>query len=225
MHAIADGTRMTIPQILFYVFAAFLAVGGLGVITARNPVHAALFLVFSFVTSAAIWLLLEAEFLAIVLVLVYVGAVMVLFLFVVMMLDVNVAQMREGFTRYAPLGFLIAIIVVIEIGSVVWVKSLGGMSAAAPSPSAQVENYSNTRVLGDLLYTDYLYPFELAAVILLVAIVAAIVLTMRQRAGLKAQDISAQVAVRAKDRIRIVKMNAETAPAQDASTPPTGGQS
>jgi NADH-quinone oxidoreductase subunit J len=228
MPGIADGTRMTIPQILFYVFAAFLAVGGLGVITARNPVHAALFLVFSFVTSAAIWLLLEAEFLAIVLVLVYVGAVMVLFLFVVMMLDVNLAQLREGFTRYAPLGFLIAAIVVVEIGSVVWVKSLGGIAAAAPSPSAQVENYSNTRVLGDLLYTDYLYPFELAAVILLVAIVAAIVLTMRQRAGLKAQDIAAQVAVRAKDRIRIIKMNAETsAPAQgtsDATVPP-GGQS
>jgi NADH-quinone oxidoreductase subunit J len=223
---------MTIPQILFYAFAAVLVVAAIGVITARNPVHAALFLVFSFVTSAAIWLLLEAEFLAIVLVLVYVGAVMVLFLFVVMMLDVNIAQMREGFTRYAPLGLLIAIIVVVEIGSVVWIKQLGGTTAAAPSPSAQVENYSNTRELGELLYTSYLYPFELAAVILLVAIIAAIVLTMRERPGLKLQDIGAQVSVRAKDRLRIVKMASEVstsapAPTTDATgtgTPPAGGQ-
>jgi NADH-quinone oxidoreductase subunit J len=209
---------MAIPQILFYVFAAFLVVGAVGVITARNPVHAALFLVFAFVTSSVIWLLMEAEFLAIVLVLVYVGAVMVLFLFVVMMLDVNVAQLREGFTRYAPLGFLIAIIVAIEIGSVVWVKQLGGIGAAAASPS-NVEHYSNTRALGDLLYTNYLYPFELAAVILLLAIVAAIVLTMRHRPGLKAQDIGAQVAVRAKDRIRIVKMDA----VDSTSSPRTAG--
>jgi NADH-quinone oxidoreductase subunit J len=223
---------MTISEILFYAFSAVLVVAAIGVITARNPVHAALFLVFAFVNSAVIWLLLEAEFLAIVLVLVYVGAVMVLFLFVVMMLDINITQMREGFTRYAPLGMLIAIIVVIEIGSVVWVKQLGGMSAPAGSLS-QDPNYSNTRALGDLLYTHYLYPFELAAVVLLIAIVAAIVLTMRQRVGLKAQDIAAQVAVRAKDRIRIVKMNSEASPSAPASGPtssagadaPAGGQS
>jgi NADH-quinone oxidoreductase subunit J len=218
---------MAIPEILFYAFSAVLVVAALGVITARNPVHAALFLVFAFVNSAVIWLLLEAEFLAIVLVLVYVGAVMVLFLFVVMMLDVNLAQLREGFTRYAPLGFLIAAIVVIEIGSVVWVQHLGGISAPAASPSSQVANYSNTRALGDLLYTDYLYPFELAAVILLIAIVAAIVLTMRQRPGMKVQDIGAQVAVRAKDRLRVVKMNAELATSESPSSKsdPAGGQS
>src|SRR5688572_20182505 len=153
---------MTITEILFYAFAAVLVVAAVGVITARNPVHAALFLVFAFFNSAVIWLLMEAEFLAIVLVLVYVGAVMVLFLFVVMMLDVNVAKMREGFTRYAPLGFLIAAIVVAEIGSVVWVK----MGDAPTAPLATPEGYSNTRALGELLYTQYLYPFELAAVIL-----------------------------------------------------------
>jgi NADH-quinone oxidoreductase subunit J len=192
-------------EILFYVFAAVLTVAAVGVITARNPVHAALFLVFAFINSAVIWMLMEAEFLAIVLVLVYVGAVMVLFLFVVMMLDVNVAKMREGFTRYAPLGFLIAAIVVFEIGSVVWVK----MDAAPATPIATPEGYSNTRALGELLYTQYLYPFELAAVILLIAIVAAIVLTMRHRTGLKVQDIGRQVSVHAEDRIRIVKMASE----------------
>jgi NADH-quinone oxidoreductase subunit J len=142
-----------------------------------------------------------------VLVLVYVGAVMVLFLFVVMMLDVNVAQLRAGFTRYAPLGFLIAALVIVEIGSVVWVKQVGGTPAA--NAAATLVNGSNTQALGSLLYTKYLYPFELAAVLLLLAIVAAIVLTMRHRAGAKYQDIAAQVSVRARDRIRIVKMDAE----------------
>ncbi len=198
---------MSITEILFCVFSAVLVTAAIGVITARNPVHAALFLVFAFFNSAVLWLLLEAEFLAIVLVLVYVGAVMVLFLFVVMMLDVNVAQMREGFTRYAPLGLLIAALVVFEIGSVVWVKHLGSDTAAA-AVAATAEGYSNTRELGKVLYTKYLYPFELAAVLLLVAIVAAITLTMRHRAGLKAQDVGAQVAVRAQDRIRVVKMAA-----------------
>lgn len=197
-----------ISEILFYAFAAVLVVAAVGVITARNPVHAALFLVFAFFNSAIIWLLLEAEFLAIILVLVYVGAVMVLFLFVVMMLDINVAQLREGFTRYAPLGALIAAIVVVEIGSVVWMKHQEIADAAAPPVAAAIE-VNNTRALGDLLYTEYVYPFELAAVLLLLAIVAAIVLTMRNRQGLKKQDISAQVAVRAQDRIRIVKMDPE----------------
>ena len=200
---------MSIVEILFYVFAVFLVTAAVGVITARNPVHCALFLVLAFFHSAVIWLLMEAEFLAIVLMLVYVGAVMVLFLFVVMMLDVNIEALREGFTRYAPLGILVAALVVVEIGSVVWVKSLGGASPEA-TVSVAVEGYSNTRALGELLYTKYLYPFELAAVLLLVAIVAAIALTMRHRAGLKAQDIAGQVSVRAKDRVRIVKMPAET---------------
>jgi NADH-quinone oxidoreductase subunit J len=198
---------MSITEILFYAFSGILIIAAIGVITARNPVHAALFLVFAFFNSAVLWLLLEAEFLAIVLVLVYVGAVMVLFLFVVMMLDVNVAQMREGFTRYAPLGLLIAALVVIEIGSVVWVKQIGGAPVA--NAAATLVQGSNTRALGELLYTKYLYPFELAAMLLLLAIVAAIVLTMRHRAGAKQQDVSAQVAVRPRDRIRLVKMDAE----------------
>ena len=200
---------MSIVELLFYAFSALLIVAAVGVITARNPVHCALFLVWAFFNSACIWLLMEAEFLAIVLMLVYVGAVMVLFLFVVMMLDVNIAALREGFTRYAPLGILVAALVVVEIGSVVWVKSLGGAAPEAAA-SVAVEGYSNTRALGELLYTKYLYPFELAAVLLLVAIVAAIALTMRHRVGLKAQDIAGQVAVRAKDRIRVVKMPSET---------------
>jgi NADH-quinone oxidoreductase subunit J len=200
---------MSIVEILFYVFAVFLITSAVGVITARNPVHCALFLVLAFFHSAVIWLLMEAEFLAIVLLLVYVGAVMVLFLFVVMMLDINVAKLREGFTRYAPLGILVAALVVVEIGSVVWVKSLGGAAPEAVA-SVAVEGYSNTRALGELLYTKYLYPFELAAVLLLVAIVAAIALTMRHRTGLKAQDVGGQVSVRAKDRVRIIKMPAET---------------
>ena len=200
---------MSIVELLFYFFSLVLIGAAVGVITARNPVHCALFLVLAFFNSAVIWLLLEAEFLAIVLMLVYVGAVMVLWLFVVMMLDVNVAKLREGFTRYAPLGILVAALVIVEIGSVVWVKGLGG---AAPEAAASVAaaDYSNTRALGELLYTKYLYPFELAAVLLLVAIVAAIALTMRHRVGMKAQDIAAQVAVRAKDRIRVVKMPAES---------------
>ena len=153
---------MTLTSILFYAFSAVLVVAALGVITARNPVHAALFLVLAFVNSAVLWLLMEAEFLAIVLVLVYVGAVMVLFLFVVMMLDINVAQMREGFTRYAPLGIIVALLVVIEIASVVWVKRLG-VDTTTAVPAAAPEGYSNTQALGELLYTHYLYPFELAA--------------------------------------------------------------
>jgi len=197
---------MSIVQILFYAFAAVLIVSAIGVITARNPVHAVLFLVFAFFNSAVVWMLMEAEFLAIVLALVYVGAVMVLFLFVVMMLDINVAQLREGFTRYAPLGIVIAAVVIVEIGSVVWVKTLG---LASTSPAASEQSISNTQALGHKLYTEFLYPFELAAVILLVAIVAAIVLTMRHRTGHKVQDINAQISVRAADRVRIIKMPAE----------------
>jgi len=197
---------MAFIDIIFYSASAVLVASAIGVITARNPVHAALFLVFAFFNSAVIWLLLQAEFLALVLVLVYVGAVMVLFLFVVMMLDINVAQIKEGFTRYYPIGVIVALIVIAEIASVVWIKG-AGIDIASQAPVAAA-NYSNTRALGTLLYTEYLYPFELAAVILLVAIVAAIVLTMRHRTGYKAQDIAKQVAVRARDRIRVVKMDA-----------------
>ncbi|MCU0768097.1 MAG: NADH-quinone oxidoreductase subunit J [Burkholderiaceae bacterium] len=196
-----------IVNVLFYVFAAVLVVAALGVITARNPVHCALFLVFAFVNSAVLWLLLEAEFLAITLVVVYVGAVMVLWLFVVMMMDIDVDRLRQGFTRYAPLGALVALLVVVQIGLVVWVRGLGLPEAAVPAPLPA--GHSNTRALGELLYTEYLYPFEVAAVILLVAIVAAITLTMRRRPGQKLQDVAKQVAVRARDRVRIVKMDAE----------------
>ena len=193
--------------ILFYLFSAILIGSALGVVLSRNPVHAALFLVLAFFNSAALWLLLEAEFLGIVLVLVYVGAVMVLFLFVVMMLDINVAQLREGFTKHAPLGALVALIMVGEVFYVVWVRHLGlSLPLDAPVWPADV---SNTKALGAILYTDYLLPFELAAVVLLLAIVSAIVLTMRRRPGLKKQDISAQVAVRRADRVRLVKVASE----------------
>ncbi|HUO67931.1 MAG TPA: NADH-quinone oxidoreductase subunit J, partial [Gammaproteobacteria bacterium] len=184
--------------VLFYVFAAFLIGAAVGVITTRNPVHAVLFLVLAFVQSAALWLLIEAEFLAIVLVLVYVGAVMVLFLFVVMMLDINVEKIREGFTRYLPLGVAVALIVVVEIGHVIWFRSQGLAFVTTPKPTP--EGYSNTKELGAVLYTQHVYAFEIASVILLLAIVAAITLTMRHRRGLKVQDISKQVAVRARDR-------------------------
>jgi NADH-quinone oxidoreductase subunit J len=193
-----------IPTILFYAFAAVLIASALGVIVSRNPVHAVLFLVLAFVTSAALWLLLEAEFLAIALVLVYVGAVMVLFLFVVMMLDINVEKIKEGFTRYLWLGAGVALIVVLEIGQVVWFKSAGSNFGVTPAPYPA--NYSNTTVLGSVLYTQHVYAFELAAMILLLAIVAAIALTMRRRPGLKAQNISKQVAVRRADRVRLVKV-------------------
>jgi NADH-quinone oxidoreductase subunit J len=196
-----------IVNLLFYVFAAVLVVSALGVITARNPVHCALFLVSAFLNSAVIWLLLEAEFLAITLVVVYVGAVMVLWLFVVMMMDVDVEKLRQGFTRYAPVGALVALVVVAQIATVVWVRKLGLEEGTALAPKP--EGYSNTAELGQLLYTQYLYPFEVAAVILLVAIVAAITLTMRRRPGQKLQDVSSQVAVRAQDRVRVVKMDAE----------------
>jgi NADH-quinone oxidoreductase subunit J len=191
-------------QILFYAFSAVLVGAAVGVITSRNPVHSALFLVLSFFTSAAIWLLLEAEFLAIVLVLVYVGAVMVLFLFVVMMLDINIEELRRGFTRYAPLGALVAFLMIVEIVNVVWVKKLGQQTSPASPPLPA--DYSNTHELGAVLYTQYLYPFQIAAVILLVAIVAAIVLTMRHRKGLRAQDITRQVRTRREDRVRVVKV-------------------
>jgi NADH-quinone oxidoreductase subunit J len=190
--------------ILFWVFATVLVAAALGVIVARNPVHSALLLVLAFFTSAAIWLLIQAEFLAIVLVLVYVGAVMVLFLFVVMMLDINLEEIRLGFTRFAWLGWLVALAVIIEIVGVVTAVGFGLDVGAgvAPVPAG----YSNTRDLGTLLYTDYLYPLELAAMLLLVAIVAAIALTMRKRPGLKVQDINRQVSVHATDRVRMVKV-------------------
>ncbi len=204
-------------QILFYAFSAVLVAAALGVVVTRNPVHSALCLVLAFFSSAAIWLLIEAEFLAIVLVLVYVGAVMVLFLFVVMMLDVNVEEMRRGFTKYAWLGWLVAFLVIAQIVGVVWFRGLGidATVGAVPLP----EDYSNTRALGEVLYTQYVYPFELAAVLLLVAIVAAIALTLRRREGLKPQDVAQQVAVRREERVRLVKMD----PVRPAAAAPDPG--
>jgi NADH-quinone oxidoreductase subunit J len=203
-------------EILFWVFASILAVSALGMIMVKNPVHAAMLLVLCFFTSASIWLLIEAEFLAVVLILVYVGAVMVLFLFVVMMLDINIEEVRKGFTRYSLLGGIVAGVVVFQIVSVIWTRSLG--LDVTTGAVAQPANYSNTAELGKVLYTDYVYPFELAAVILLIAIVAAISLTMRKRPGLKLQNIAKQVAVNSKDRVRIVKVDAvrPEAPAEES---------
>jgi len=197
-------------EALFYVFATILIAAALAVIISKNPVHAALFLVLAFVTSAAIWLLIEAEFLAIVLVLVYVGAVMVLFLFVVMMLDIKVEEHRRGFTRYAWLGWITAVVVIVEIVGVVTARRFGVdiTRGATPLPAS----YSNTQELGRVLYTQYAYAFELAAMVLLVAIVAAIALTMRRRTGLKHQDINRQVNVKSTDRVRLVKSMSAKSP-------------
>jgi NADH-quinone oxidoreductase subunit J len=193
--------------ILFFVFAAVLVCAALGVILARNPVHCALFLVLCFFNSAVIWLLLDAEFLGIVLVLVYVGAVMVLFLFVVMMLDIDTEKFRKEFQGYWPLTVAVAGFLVFAIINVIVAKHLGGADIRS-APELPL-HYSNTRALGTALFTRYAYPTQLAAVILLVASVAAIILTLRRRQGAKPQDIAQQVAVRAKDRVRIVKMASE----------------
>jgi NADH-quinone oxidoreductase subunit J len=198
---------MTFQLALFYVFAALLLIAAFRVITAKNPVHAVLFLVLSFVCSAGLWLLLEAEFLAIALVLVYVGAVMVLFLFVVMMLDINLVPLREGFIRYLPVAVIIAVALVTVM---VMALSSGAFDAdMLPAPAGKAADYSNTAELGRVLYTDYLYPFEIAGAILLVAIIAAIALTMRKRMATKYQDPSQQTKVRKQDRLRIIKMPAE----------------
>jgi len=192
-------------QLIFYSFASILLFAATMVVTVRNPVRAALFLVLAFFTSSGIWLLLEAEFLAITLVLVYVGAVMVLFLFVVMMLDINLTPLQEGFTKYLPLGILVAALITIEMIAVLGASHFGLDIVSAPIPHA--EGYSNTKELGRLLYTVYVYPFEIASVILTVAIVAAITLTLRKNKR-KTQDPSEQIKVRREDRIRIVKMDA-----------------
>jgi NADH-quinone oxidoreductase subunit J len=198
---------MNVEPILFYIFSGILLFAALMVILVRNTVHAALFLVLAFFSSAAVWLLLEAEFLALVLVLVYVGAVMVLFLFVVMMLDVNVAPLREGFIRYLPVGVLVGVLILVEMALVVGPRHFGLQQFGSPPRSPA--DYSNTKELGSVLYTGYLYPFEIAGAILLVAIVAAIALTMRRRAQTKYLNPSDQTSVRRDDRIRLVQMKAE----------------
>lgn len=196
---------MGFEKFLFYVFAAVLVFAAVRVITARNPVHAVLFLVLAFFNSAALWLLLEAEFLAIALVLVYVGAVMVLFLFVVMMLDINVAPLREGFIKYLPVGIIVAAIIVIEMGLII----SGSQFADFTLTERYGADYSNTKELGSVLYTFYVYPFEIAAVILLVAIIAAITLTMRKRVETKYQNPAQQISVDRRDRVRLVNMSSE----------------
>ena len=191
--------------LVFYVFGFIIIASALCVITARNPVHAALFLVLAFFTASAIWLLLRAEFLAITLVLVYVGAVMVLFLFVVMMLDINLERLREGFWQYLPLGATVGALMAAEMAAVLY----GRWSGLVTPPRALPPAYSNTKELGRLIYTDYVYAFELAAVILLVAIIAAIALTLRRRKDSRSQDPSAQTKARREDRVRLVSMPSE----------------
>ena len=197
-----------IESLVFYIFAIVTVLAALAVITVRNPVHAALFLVLTFFSSAFIWMLLEAEFLAITLVLVYVGAVMVLFLFVVMMLDINIARLREGFIQFLPIGIALALVM---FGLIYYVVSGDQFSLEAMAkPAAKAAEYSNTKALGSVLYTDYVFAFETAAVILLVAIIAAIALTMRKRPETtKYQNPSEQIKVRKQDRLRVVKMEAE----------------
>ncbi|MDA1117192.1 MAG: NADH-quinone oxidoreductase subunit J [Proteobacteria bacterium] len=196
---------MILETWIFFAFAAVLLVAALRVITARNPVHAALYLVLAFFNASGLWLLLRAEFLAITLVLVYVGAVMVLFLFVVMMLDINLEQLREGFWQNLPLAVVVGGVMAFEMVAVLAGRYFG----SATSTHAVPAGYSNTRALGRVLYTQYVYAFEIAAVILLVAIIAAIALTLRRRKDTKGQDPARQVAVRREDRVRMVSMPSE----------------
>src|SRR5262249_48880383 len=205
---------MTFQAFVFYAFAAILLFASIRVITTRNPVHAALFLVLAFGTAAVMWLLLEAEFLAIALVLVYVGAVMGLFLFVVMMLDINIDRLREGYWDYLVPGLVVAGIMVAEMTLVLIGKHSGLLALAGPAPKPA--GYSNTKELGRLIYTDYVYPFEIAAVILLVAIVAAIALTLHARKDTRYQKPADQIAVQRAQRVRLVSMPAENAAKRDS---------
>ena len=204
---------MVFTDLIFYVLAAILLFAALRVITTRNPVHAALHLVLAFFTAAGIWLLLQAEFLAIVLVLVYVGAVMVLFLFVVMMLDINIDKLREGFWSYLPLAGTIGALMAIEMAMI-----LGNKYFMAAESVSRPVTYSDTAALGKVMYTDYLLPFELAAVVLLVAIVAAIALTLREKRENKSMSPAEQVLVRKKDRLRVINMPSETQQAEEETT-------
>lgn len=196
---------MEFQTVVFYLFGAIAMAAALGVILVRNPVHAALFLVLAFFSSAAIWLLLEAEFLAIALVLVYVGAVMVLFLFVVMMLDINVDRLREGFWSNLPLGLLVAAVLVVEMVLVL----TGDFFRKWPAPAPLPADASNTADIGRVLYTVYAYPFEIAALVLLVAMVAAVSLTLRKRKDVRHLDPAEQVKVKASERLRVISMPAE----------------
>jgi NADH-quinone oxidoreductase subunit J len=198
---------MSFEKFLFYLFAALLVGAAVMVITRRNPVHAVLFLVLAFFNAAGLWMLAESEFLAIALVLVYVGAVMVLFLFVVMMLDINLAELRAGFVRNAPVALAVAVIMLGELVVVLGPARFGLDKYAAPAH--RPADYSNTAELGMALFTRHIYAFEIAAVILLVGIVAAISLTLRRRPETKYVDPGRQVRVKSKDRLKIIKMDAE----------------
>jgi NADH-quinone oxidoreductase subunit J len=197
---------MEFKTVLFYVFSAVMILAALRVITARNPVHAVLFLVLAFFNASGIWMLLQAEFLAIALIMVYVGAVMVLFLFVVMMLDINVERMRQGFWQYLPMGALVGVLLLAEMAIVLTGRYFGLENMPAQNLPAE---YSNTAELARLLFTDYFFPFELASVILTVAVIAAVMLTLRRRTDSKAIHPSDQISVKRADRIRIVRMAAE----------------
>ena len=199
---------MIVLELIFYAFSLVLVFAAVAVVTVRNPVYAVLFLVLAFFSAAAIWMLLEAEFLSIVLVVVYVGAVMVLFLFVVMMLDINLVPLKEGFIRYLPVAALVAVAMAVELLMVLWSRGRFGVEMF-PIPAPNSADYSNTRELGELLYTNYLLPFEVAGVILLVAMIAAVALTLRTRPGIKTQNVSAQVRTRRDESVRLVKMKSE----------------
>jgi NADH-quinone oxidoreductase subunit J len=200
---------------LFYLFAAVLLASSLLVITAKNPVHAVLFLVLAFFNAAGLWMLLHAEFLSIMLVMVYVGAVMVLFLFVVMMLDINIERLRQGFWSYLPLGLIVGLIMAAEMSLILGARYF--QLEAMPAPQTPDAGFSNTKELGRLLFTDYLYPFELASVVLLVALIAAVVLTLRTRRDNKAMNPRLQNRVKAAERVRVVKMAAEVDETREGS--------
>ena len=204
----------TICSVFFYAFAGLLVISALRVITARNPVHAALFLVLAFFCASGLWMLLKAEFLSLALILVYVGAVMVLFLFVVMMLDLDLEHLRRDFKKYLPVAFLMGAVIVLEL-SIVLIRSFIGTSSPV-QPMLEESTMSNTKALGMLIFVDYVYAFEVAGVILLVAIIAAVALTLRNRKDAKAQNVAEQINVKAADRMRIVKMDTDMAAKQDA---------
>ena len=208
---------MDFATLAFLVFAAIAVISAGGVITVRNPVHAALCLVLTFFTVACTWIIAGAEFLGVALVLVYVGAVMVLFLFVVMMLDVDIAPLREGFVRYLPLGLLVSVVMLVEMLTLIGVKAQ--LAAGFGADPAEAQGLSNTEWLARTLFTDFMLPFETAAVILTIAVIAEVMLTLRRRTGVKHQNPAEQSRVRAQDRIRMVKMAAEQpAVAETAAT-------
>lgn len=204
---------MDVKTGFFYLFSVVLLFASFRVVTARNPVHAVLFLMLAFSQASVLWLLLQAEFLAMVLVLVYLGAVMVLFLFVVMMLDLDLAHLRRDFKKYLPLAMLIGVVIILEL-SIVLIRGFIGTSSPV-NILPEVVSANNTQALGYLMFTDYLYAFEIAGIILLVAIIAAVALTLRKRKDVKGQNIAEQVAVKAKDRMRIVSMDSSNEAKQD----------